>query len=79
MILAQPEIREAVEKGEIRFDSPLEERQWHAASVDLRLGFRFTKLTPKPGLKFSLAHGMAALAGTNLWTEKTLSVCPKSS
>jgi dCTP deaminase len=29
-------------------------------------------LTAKRGLKFSLAHGMPALAGTNLWIEKTL-------
>ena len=29
MILSQPEIRAEVEKGQIRFDPPLEERQWH--------------------------------------------------
>ena len=72
MILSQPELREAVAKGEIRFDPPLEERQWHEASVDLRLGLKFTKLTAKKGLKFSLAHGFPALAGTDLWIEKTL-------
>jgi len=72
MILSQPEIRDAVAKREIRFDPPLEERQWHEASVDLRLGFKFTKLTAKQGLKFSLAHGIPALAGTDLWIEKTL-------
>src|SRR5262245_12388846 len=72
MILSQPELREAVAKGEIRFDPPLEERQWHEASVDLRLGLKFTKLTAIKGLKFSLAHGFPALAGTGLWIEKTL-------
>jgi deoxycytidine triphosphate deaminase len=61
MILSQPEIRAEVEKGQIRFDPPLEERQWHEASVDLRLGFKFTKLTAKRGLKVSLAHGMPAI------------------
>lgn len=66
MILSQPEIREQVANGEIRFDPPLEERQWHEASVDLRLGFRFTKLNPKKGIKFSLAHGMSALTGADL-------------
>jgi len=66
MILSQPELREAVAKGEIRFDPPLEERQWHEASVDLRLGLKFTKLTAKKGLKFSLAHGFPALVGTDL-------------
>ena len=72
MILSQPEIREAVAKGEIRFDPPLEERQSHEASVDLRLGFKFTKLTAKRGLKVSLAHGMSAIADAGLWKEKIL-------
>jgi dCTP deaminase len=72
MILSQPEIRAAVEKGEIRFDPPLEERQWHEASVDLRLGFKFAKLTAKKGLKVSLAHGMPEITGTGLWSEKIL-------
>jgi dCTP deaminase len=72
MILSQPEIRAEVERGQIRFDPPLEERQWHQASVDLRLGFKFTKLTEKRGLKVSLAHGMPAIMGTGLWKEKVL-------
>jgi len=72
MILSQPEIRAEVEKGEIRFDPPLEERQWHEASVDLRLGFKFAKLTAKKGLKVSLAHGMPEITGTGLWSEKIL-------
>jgi len=44
MVLAQPEIRAEVENGRIVFDPPLEESQWGQASVDLRLGFSFTKL-----------------------------------
>lgn len=72
MILAQPQIREAVDRKEIRFDPPLEERQWHEASVDLRLGFKFTKLIAKRGLKVSLAHGMSAIADGQLWKEKIL-------
>jgi hypothetical protein len=50
MILSQQQIREAVERDEIRFDPTLEERQWHETSVDLRLGFKFTKLIAKPSL-----------------------------
>jgi hypothetical protein len=38
MILSQPELRAAVAAGEIKFDPPLEERQWGAASV----GTQFT-------------------------------------
>ena len=47
MILSQSEIRAEVEAGRIVFDPPLEEKQWGEASVDLRLGFDFTKLAPK--------------------------------
>ena len=71
MILSQTEIRARVEKGEIRFDPPLEERQWGEASVDLRLGYRFTKLAGNPGFTFSMAEGIGALAGTGLYHEET--------
>jgi len=72
MILSQPQIREAVGRREIRFEPPLEERQWHEASVDLRLGFKITKLVAPRGLKVSLAHGISAIADTGLWREKIL-------
>jgi dCTP deaminase len=72
MILTQAEIRTAVADGEIRFDPPLEETQWHEASVDLRLGFKFTKLVAKRGVKVSLAYGLSAIADAGLWKEKTL-------
>jgi dCTP deaminase len=72
MILSQPEIRAAVDKGEIRFDPPLEEKQWHEASVDLRLGLKFTKLEAKKGIKITLAHGIGAIADAGLWKEKIL-------
>jgi dCTP deaminase len=72
MILSQPDLREAVAKGEIRFDPPLEENQWHEASVDLRLGFKFTKLAAKRGIKVSLAFGLSAIADAGLWKEKIL-------
>jgi deoxycytidine triphosphate deaminase len=66
MILSQQQIREAVERDEIRFDPPLEERQWHEASVDWRLGFKFTKLIAKPGVKISLAHAENPAQGHSL-------------
>ncbi len=72
MILAQAEIRKAVADGEIKFDPPLEETQWHEASIDLRLGFKFTKLVAKRGVKVSLAYGLSAIADAGLWKEKTL-------
>jgi len=72
MILSQPEIRAEVQKGNIRFDPPLEERQWGEASVDLRLGLKFTQLKPAKGVTFSMAQGIGALAESGLWVEKIL-------
>lgn len=72
MILSQSEIREAVAKGEIKFDPPLQDRQWGEAGVDLRLGFKFTKWKNSPNARFSLAKGIGSLASMGLWTEKEL-------
>jgi dCTP deaminase len=63
MILSQPEIASAVASGEIRFDPPLEEKQWGEASVDLRLGTQFTKLQNVAGLKLSLHGGLGQIGG----------------
>ncbi|MGO9134025.1 MAG: dCTP deaminase [Methylovirgula sp.] len=67
MILTRNEIKEAVEKGEIRFSPTLEEKQWGAASVDLRLGYKFTKLK-KSDHKIPLAKGLSQIS--NLWHEE---------
>ena len=61
MILAQPEIRVFVEAGAIRFDPPLNEEQWGAASVDLRLGSQFTKLHAAQGVKHAPHSGLGGL------------------
>jgi dCTP deaminase len=74
MILSQTEIRAAVDRGDIRFDPPLEERQWGEASVDLRLGLNFTKLKRAEGLTVSMARGIGAVAESGLWQQKTLKV-----
>ena len=71
MILSQPEVRAAVDKGEIRFDPPLEERQWGEASIDLRLGLKFTKFKDAPSVKFSMSKGIGAISNTALWHEET--------
>lgn len=70
MILSQPQIRECVEKGEIKFDPPLQDRQWGEASIDLRLGFKFTKFRPSDSAIFSMAKGLTAVADTALWHEE---------
>jgi dCTP deaminase len=67
MVLAQAEIRAEVAGGRVLFDPPLEESQWGPASVDLRLGFSFTKLRRLPGFKLSVARGIQRIASTGFW------------
>src|SRR5215831_9358604 len=67
MILSQPDLRDAVTKRKIEFNPPLEENQWGEASVDLRLGFSFTQLKSLPGMKVSVAQGLAALGAAGFW------------
>lgn len=61
MVLSQREIREAVENGQLVFDPSLEEKQWGPTSVDLRLGFDFTKIKLSPGLTVSVAEGLPSI------------------
>jgi dCTP deaminase len=70
MILSQCEIKDAVERGEIKFDPAIEERQWGEASVNLRLGRKFTKFLPATGATFSVAQGIKTIAATGLWHEE---------
>ena len=56
-----------MDKGEIKFSPALEEKQWGGASVDLRLGYRFTKLK-KSDHKIPLAKGLSQIA--DLWHEE---------
>ena len=74
MVLSQPDLRAAVERGDIAFDPPLEADQWGEASVDLRLGFRFTKFVRKglEGVSFSIAKGLGTLGGLKIWNDKQL-------
>jgi dCTP deaminase len=71
MILSQPEIRAAVERKELRFEPPLEDRQWGEASIDLRLGLKFTKLIADPSVTFSMSKGIGPIARTGLYAEET--------
>lgn len=72
MILSQGDLRKAVEAGEIAFNPPLEERQWGEASVDLRLGFQFTKFRKAEAITLSVAEGLASLGALGLWDTKEL-------
>jgi dCTP deaminase len=73
MILSQIDIRQAVEAGGIGFDPPLEDKQWGEASVDLRLGFQFTKLEDiGPHSAISVANGLDLIGRIGLWSTKTL-------
>ncbi len=75
VVLSQPDIRKAVEAGQIVFSPALEEDQWGQASIDLRLGFSFTVLQKRPGVKVSLADGQQTLGPGDFW--KTLDLNPK--
>jgi dCTP deaminase len=72
MILSQVNLRAAVKAGEIVFDPPLEEKQWGEASVDLRLGFSFTKLVSIPGFIVNVAEGIKSLGKSNFYKTKEL-------
>ncbi|MGO4872040.1 MAG: dCTP deaminase [Roseiarcus sp.] len=72
MILSQSEIRAAVSNKEIRFDPPLLEKQFGEASVDLRLGNKFTKLKASQSIKLTMAHGIGGIADSGLWQEQIL-------
>jgi dCTP deaminase len=74
MVLSQPDLRAAVERGEIAFDPPLESDQWGEASIDLRLGFQFTKFARKglDAVSFSIAKGLGSLGGLKIWITKNL-------
>ncbi len=72
MILSQPDLRRAVKTKQITFDPPLEENQWGEASVDLRLGFTFTRLKDLPGMKISVAEGLEALGNAGFWETMVL-------
>jgi dCTP deaminase len=69
-ILTRNEIKEEVEKGTIRFDPPLQDRQWGDVCVDLRLGYKFTQLRPSK-VEIPLAGGISGVSDTGLWREKT--------
>lgn len=73
MILSQVDLRAAVESGAIGFSPPLEDKQWGEASIDLRLGFQFTKLRKCDGIKFSIADGLSAIGDMKIWDTRELS------
>ncbi len=72
MILSQINLRAAVKKGAIAFDPPLEERQWGEASIDLRLGYSFTKLEKLAGFTVSVAEGLGTLGRAGFFGTKEL-------
>jgi dCTP deaminase len=72
MILSKNDIRQAVERGEIGFSPGLEDTQWGEASIDLRLGFQFTKFKDASGLTVSVADGLKTIGKLGLWATKTL-------
>lgn len=72
MVISQPDLKKAVEEGSITFEPPLSDDQWGPASVDLSLGFSFTKLNKSTGMKLSVAEGMKAIADAGFWITEEL-------
>lgn len=72
MILSQSDLRSAVEAGEIGFSPSLEDKQWGEASIDLKLGFQFTKLRKCDGVKFSLSEGLGMIGSIKIWETREL-------
>lgn len=72
MVLSQPDLRRAVKAGKISFDPSLQENQWGEASVDLRLGFSFTRLKELKGAKVSVAEGLGTLGVAGFWETMVL-------
>lgn len=72
MVLSQPDLRAEVASGKLRFDPPLEDKQWGEASVDLRLGFDFTKLNAAKGAVFSVADGLETIGRAGLYSRRKL-------
>ena len=72
MVLSQVDLRKAVADGEIVFSPELQEKQWGEASVDLRLGFQFTKFRSAPNITVSVAEGLKSIGTLGLWDTKTL-------
>jgi len=76
MILSHDDLIKAIKEGEIVFNPPVEARQVGEASVDLRLGFQFTKYREDLGsITISVADGLRALGELNAW--KTVELDPE--
>lgn len=72
MLLSRPDIERRLGPGGIIVQPGLELNQWGAASIDLRLGFDFTKIMPADGATFSVSSGLSTIAAANLWSKKQL-------
>lgn len=71
-VLSKREIKAAIERGEIRFDPSPEPSQFAEASVNLRLGYKFTQLKEGVAHKITLGKsGIASVSDSKLWTERT--------
>ena len=70
MVLSQTDIKQEMKRGEIAFTPELEEQQWGPASINLRLGFQFTKLREVRGVTVSVAEGIDP--ALKLWDDREL-------
>ena len=68
MILSHQDLVKAIKDERIVFDPGVEDRQIGEASVDLRLGYQFTKYREDlPSVTISVADGLKTLGELNAW------------
>ena len=68
MVLSHDDLVRAIEADEICFDPGIEASQIGEASVDLRLGYQFTKYREDlPNITLSVAEGLKTIGELNIW------------
>ncbi len=67
MILSRADLKKALEAGDIEFTPALEDNQWGEVSIDLRLGFSFTRIRDAKDTILSVADGLGTIGGAKLW------------
>ena len=67
MVLSKNELLEALANEGLKFDPPVEQGQIGPTGIDLRLGPEFTVFKAAPGVRLSIAEGMAGIAAAQLW------------
>lgn len=72
MFLSTSDLRQAHAKGEIRFEPDIESKQFRHASIDLRLGYKISKIKAKKGFDIDAVELRDWALSNESWDKKTL-------